>query len=302
MWLFDCQRTADNQDYIRNFYFWLCTLMQVSSMTQLCLCVCIFSVWLYASLGLPPQHRGWLRLWEEGEGCRECIQRLCPPVPGECPAGRVQDHCGCCEQCANVEGQQCDPDGAQKFYGNCGEGLICQRKMPKGGHKAAPEPTCVCQEKGPVCSSDGWTYQNVCQMREAGSRSNTTIKLTGRGPCNSGYCSPLLQIISLGTFMFWSFQCLCIVVLIGNIFRGTGIEPWGAPFLLLQLPASFKFLETCPTTPGMTSCLAVRPPPTLFQTSAGGRQEVTTSCQEMILTSLSRFDMSLVIMHDWNLH
>uniref|UniRef100_A0A3B4UFU8 Kazal-type serine protease inhibitor domain-containing protein 1-like n=2 Tax=Seriola dumerili TaxID=41447 RepID=A0A3B4UFU8_SERDU len=160
--------------------------MQDSSMAQLCLflCICVI-VWLHTSLGLPPQHRGWLRLLEEGEGCRECTQYLCPPVPDDCPAGRVQDDCGCCEQCANVEGQQCDPDGAQKFYGRCGEGLVCQRKIPKREHRAEPEPTCVCQDKGFVCGSDGWTYPNVCQMREAANRRNTSLKLTGRGPCYS---------------------------------------------------------------------------------------------------------------------
>ncbi|XP_029350170.1 kazal-type serine protease inhibitor domain-containing protein 1-like [Echeneis naucrates] len=155
-------------------------------MAQLCLFVCIYViVWLHTSCGLPPQHRGWLRLWEEGEDCGECDRSLCPSVPEDCPAGMVQDNCGCCEQCANVEGQQCDPDGAQKFYGRCGDGLVCQRKIPKREQRAEPEPTCVCQDKGFVCGSDGWTYPNVCQMREAGNRRNTTLKLTGRGPCYS---------------------------------------------------------------------------------------------------------------------
>ncbi|KAM3871313.1 kazal-type serine protease inhibitor domain-containing protein 1-like [Diretmus argenteus] len=146
-------------------------------------------IWVHASLGLPPQHRGWLRLWEEGEGCGECHQQLCPPAPDDCPAGRVRDNCGCCEQCANVEGQQCDPDGAQKFYGHCGGGLVCQRKGTRRGHRGdkrpEPEPTCVCQDKGPVCGSDGWTYPNLCQLREAASRSMPTLKFTGQGPCYS---------------------------------------------------------------------------------------------------------------------
>uniref|UniRef100_A0A667ZSQ9 Uncharacterized protein n=1 Tax=Myripristis murdjan TaxID=586833 RepID=A0A667ZSQ9_9TELE len=76
------------------------------------------NVWIRTSFRLPPQHGGWLWLWEEGNGCSECSQ--------------VKDTCGCCEQWANVEGQQCDPDGAQKFYGRCGEGLVCQRKMTRG--------------------------------------------------------------------------------------------------------------------------------------------------------------------------
>ncbi|CAB1427175.1 unnamed protein product [Pleuronectes platessa] len=153
-------------------------------MALLCLCVCMCAL-LGTSRGLPPQHLGWLRLWEEGEGCRECDQHLCPPVPAGCPAGRVQDDCGCCEQCANAEGQQCDPDEAQKFYGRCGEGLVCQRKTPEREHRAEPEPTCVCRDKGSVCGSDGWTYPNICQMREAASRQNSSLKLTGRGPCFS---------------------------------------------------------------------------------------------------------------------
>ena len=95
-----------------------------------------------------------------------------------------------------------------------------------------------------------------------------------------------------------------IVVVIGNC-RGPSFEPWGTPFLLPQRPVSFEAPETCSTTPGMTSCLGARSQPTLFQTWAGERKGVTTSCQEMILTSLSRFDTScsyyasLKVSFDW---
>ncbi|KAM4625904.1 kazal-type serine protease inhibitor domain-containing protein 1-like [Polymixia lowei] len=157
-------------------------------MTQLWLCV-YTCVCVSASLGLPPQHRGWLRLWEEGEGCGECDRQLCPAAPNGCPAGLVRDNCGCCEQCANVEGQQCDPDGAQKFYGRCGEGLVCRRKTTRRGHRggerADPEPACACRDAGPVCGSDGRTYPNLCRLREAASRSEATLKPAGQGPCYS---------------------------------------------------------------------------------------------------------------------
>lgn len=186
--------------------------MLSSSMTQLCLCVCVcMAVLLHSSLGLPAQHHGWLRLWEEDEGCGTCNQRLCPPAPVRCPAGRLKDDCGCCEQCANVEGQRCDPDPAQRLYGRCGEGLVCQRKAIKGGRQE-PEPTCVCQEQDPVCGSDGWTHQNVCQMREAGVRRNTAIKLSGRGPCSSGYCTLLLHMLSRPGKL--RLPCMFIVILI----------------------------------------------------------------------------------------
>uniref|UniRef100_A0A3Q0T4N3 Kazal-like domain-containing protein n=1 Tax=Amphilophus citrinellus TaxID=61819 RepID=A0A3Q0T4N3_AMPCI len=66
--------------------------------------------------------------------------------------------------------------------------LNCQRTKP--------EPSCVCQEKGPVCGSDGWTHPNICQLREAASCSNTTLKLSGRGACYSSYCTFLFQISS----------------------------------------------------------------------------------------------------------
>ncbi|XP_035241713.1 kazal-type serine protease inhibitor domain-containing protein 1-like [Anguilla anguilla] len=151
-------------------------------------CVVGLDLYLPLSLGSPPQHRGWLRLWEEGEGCGACEERRCPPAPPSCPAGWVQDRCGCCEQCGNAEGQPCDPDGAQYFYGPCGEGLYCQR-MDQRGHGAQgghdPEPKCVCLSQGLTCGSDGRTYHNLCHLREVANQEDTTLRLAGQGPCYS---------------------------------------------------------------------------------------------------------------------
>uniref|UniRef100_A0A8C5BNL8 Kazal-type serine protease inhibitor domain-containing protein 1 n=1 Tax=Gadus morhua TaxID=8049 RepID=A0A8C5BNL8_GADMO len=157
-------------------------------MAHVWLCVGLsLTAWVGGSLGLPPQHLGWLRLWEEGAQCGDCLPALCPPVrPGGCPAGRVRDRCDCCERCANGAGQRCDPDAAQEFYGRCGEGLVCRRKAARRGHsRANPEPACTCRDKGRVCGSDGWTYPNLCQLKEASSRSERGIRAVGAGTCRS---------------------------------------------------------------------------------------------------------------------
>uniref|UniRef100_A0A8D3A8W4 Ig-like domain-containing protein n=1 Tax=Scophthalmus maximus TaxID=52904 RepID=A0A8D3A8W4_SCOMX len=75
-----------------------------------------------------------------------CSQHLCPPGPVDCPVRRTKG--GCCEHSmAAVE-----------------KGLVCQRRR----HRAESEPPCVCQDKGSVCGSDGWTYPNICRLREPG--------------------------------------------------------------------------------------------------------------------------------------
>ncbi|XP_049319593.1 kazal-type serine protease inhibitor domain-containing protein 1-like [Astyanax mexicanus] len=142
-------------------------------------CVCL-------SWAVPPQHRGWLRLWEEGESCGECDRSRCPVVPSGCPAGLVRDRCGCCEHCGNAEGQWCDLDRSQEFYGRCGDGLRCQRRPSRArGLGAEPEPRCVCKSRGVVCGSDGWTYPNLCQLREASSKLETMLYQTAPGPCSA---------------------------------------------------------------------------------------------------------------------
>uniref|UniRef100_A0A8C4T368 Uncharacterized protein n=1 Tax=Erpetoichthys calabaricus TaxID=27687 RepID=A0A8C4T368_ERPCA len=119
---------------------------------------------------------------DKGEGnlCGPCKPDLCPPTPPSCPAGTVLDDCGCCEECANVEGQMCDPDGSQKFYGRCGEGLECRRKTPT----QSAEPQCVCSLSHVVCGSDNRTYQSECQLREATHRDvSGLLHLQRQGPC-----------------------------------------------------------------------------------------------------------------------
>ncbi|XP_072545004.1 kazal-type serine protease inhibitor domain-containing protein 1-like [Salminus brasiliensis] len=152
-------------------------------------------VWLWPSWAVPPQHRGWLRLWEEGESCEECDRSRCPAAPPGCPAGLVRDRCGCCEHCGNAEGQWCDLNRSQEFYGRCGSGLRCQRRPSHArGRWGDPEPRCVCRSRGVVCGSDGRTYPNLCQLREASSKLETTLYQTALGPCSSVTAYPLPNV------------------------------------------------------------------------------------------------------------
>ncbi|CAL8248027.1 unnamed protein product [Merluccius merluccius] len=133
--------------------------------------------------------------------CEPCEPALCAAARG-CRAGVLLDACGCCWECGNLEGQACDPPGGRsEYYGRCGGGLSCRVERRRGpgvgmeevgemgveeqdGEDWGDEPLCVCTEQEPVCASDGVTYMNTCQFREA-NFSNPQLKLKERGPCKT---------------------------------------------------------------------------------------------------------------------
>ncbi|XP_061586142.1 kazal-type serine peptidase inhibitor domain 3 [Cololabis saira] len=127
-----------------------------------------------------------------GTGCGPCDPDLCPETRG-CRAGEVPDSCGCCRECGNLEGQACDPGARSGLYGLCGAGLRC-RADPAGGEdwgeeeedegEDGDEGVCVCQQQEPVCASDGTTYMNMCQFRQA-AFSDPELQTRGTGPCRT---------------------------------------------------------------------------------------------------------------------
>ncbi|XP_037338812.2 kazal-type serine peptidase inhibitor domain 3 [Pungitius pungitius] len=123
-------------------------------------------------------------------GCGPCEPDLCPETRG-CRAGIVRDSCGCCPECANLEGQSCDPGDRAVSYGMCGTGMRCQvdPRSTEGGEEEEEkeeegEAVCVCKEQKVVCATDGVTYMNMCQFREA-TFSRPDLKTRGRGPCKT---------------------------------------------------------------------------------------------------------------------
>lgn len=100
----------------------------------------------------------------------------------------MQDACGCCWECANLEGQLCDLDPSANFYGRCGEQLEC--RLDAGGDLSrgeVPEPLCVCRSQRPLCGSDGRTYAQICRLQEAaGARPDANLTVVHPGPCESG--------------------------------------------------------------------------------------------------------------------
>ncbi|CAJ1069572.1 kazal-type serine protease inhibitor domain-containing protein 1-like [Xyrichtys novacula] len=130
---------------------------------------------------------GGVRSEAEGaEGCGPCEPELCPETRG-CRAGLVLDPCGCCKECGNLEGQACDPGDRSVYYGLCGTGMRCQVDPRPGGtvgDEDDEEEVCVCEEQEAVCGSDGVSYMNMCQFREA-AFSKPGLKTKGKGPCKT---------------------------------------------------------------------------------------------------------------------
>ncbi|XP_077335356.1 kazal-type serine protease inhibitor domain-containing protein 1-like [Lithobates pipiens] len=123
--------------------------------------------------------RGWSNEVEATHSCVPCQEERCPPAPQRCPAGRVKDRCGCCWECANVEGQMCDLPGMKHYFGTCGEELRCQVKVGQ-----SEEPHCVCPSQENVCGTDRRTYKNICRLQEAArTRLRTELKVQHTGPC-----------------------------------------------------------------------------------------------------------------------
>lgn len=143
------------------------------------------------SVGPDYLRRGWLRLLAEGEDCAPCRPEECASPRG-CLAGRVRDACGCCWECANLEGQLCDLDPSAHFYGRCGEQLECH--LDAGGDLSrgeVPEPLCACRSQRPLCGSDGRTYAQICRLQEAArARPDANLTVAHPGPCESGTHGP----------------------------------------------------------------------------------------------------------------
>lgn len=141
-------------------------------------------------------------------GCGPCEKDLCPESRG-CRAGLVLDSCGCCMECGNLEGQACDPGERSVYYGLCGTGLRCRADPRPAGHGGGgeeeddEEEVCVCEEQQAVCGTDGVTYLNMCQFREA-AFSKPGLRTRGEGPCKTGrppVCLPSCTPVCLRSWM-----------------------------------------------------------------------------------------------------
>ena len=84
-----------------------------------------------------------------------------------------------------MEGQICDLDQGNHFYGQCGDHLECRLDADEARFGEVPEPQCVCKSQESICGPEGKTYENICQFNKAyaGKRN---ISMKHKGPCESG--------------------------------------------------------------------------------------------------------------------
>ncbi|KAM6390087.1 LOW QUALITY PROTEIN: kazal-type serine protease inhibitor domain-containing protein 1 [Pluvialis apricaria] len=164
-------------------------MSEAKTLSSSCLVLSLLSLhWALLQLGqaFPSTsdylQRGWQRLLEEGEGCAECRPEECP-APRGCLAGTVRDACDCCWECANLEGQICDLDNTNHFYGKCGEHLECRLDAGDLQHGEVPEPQCACLSRLALCGSDGKTYAQICRFLEvARAHPDANLTVAHEGP------------------------------------------------------------------------------------------------------------------------
>ena len=131
--------------------------------------------------------------------CDQCSPELCPAALG-CRAGIVLDSCGCCSECGNLEGQPCDLDTRNSFYGLCGSDLQCKIDVSDLGLGEIPEPQCICKLQEAVCGSDGRTYINICQFQEV-AYSSIGLSVKGSGPCRTGMLYIFYNLLIIKIFL-----------------------------------------------------------------------------------------------------
>ncbi|KAK3867095.1 hypothetical protein Pcinc_027409 [Petrolisthes cinctipes] len=139
---------------------------------------------------------------EQGPECGVCDRSTCGDVT-DCTGGVLLDECKCCKVCARNLGQRCDLTPATTNFGKCGEFLQCRPRTDIGD---GVEATCVCEEEGPVCGSDGATYESLCLLLKAATDTDRSSELfvEMRGPCMATpviKSSPVDMVRPLGSIL-----------------------------------------------------------------------------------------------------